>query len=216
MLKSALVRVRELRKVFGSLSASNFEAIVARLAPLYEDVRIEVYGIAEDTIARLDQMDVRYRRSYFLRKSIGTLSEFAEAISQLEKCPEFALIASELSDTPEIERYWRRASAFFRRNERRLKLLRNDTAGHFGLEAARYAVQNLHKEAVNGIELRDRLVLLEFAGELVATAMLRQASGLNRDHKVRRLVKLAQVGYQHATRCVHCVVFCYLWQKFGK
>ena len=137
-------------------------------------------------------MDVRYRRSYFLRKSIGTLSEFAEAIGQLEKCPEFALIRSNFpSDTPEIERYWRRGSAFFRRNERELKLVRNDTGGHFGLEAARYAVQNLHEEAVNGIELPGQHIFLNFSGELVATAMLRQVSGLNRDHKVRRLIKLA-------------------------
>jgi hypothetical protein len=60
MPKSTSVRVRELRKVFGSLSASNFEAIVARLAPLHEDLRIELHDIAEDTITQLDQMDVRY------------------------------------------------------------------------------------------------------------------------------------------------------------
>ena len=31
------IRVRELCKVFGPVSDSNFEALVARLGPLYED-----------------------------------------------------------------------------------------------------------------------------------------------------------------------------------
>jgi hypothetical protein len=89
MVKSALVRVRELRQVFGPLSKSSFEAIAARLAVLYEDMRIELHGIAEESIAPLDQLDVRYRRIYFLRKSLATLREFAEAVRHLESCPKF-------------------------------------------------------------------------------------------------------------------------------
>jgi hypothetical protein len=215
---SALVRVRELRRVFGHSSDSNFEATVARLAPLYEDLRIEVHGIAEESIEAFDQSDAKYRRIYFLRKSLGTLWEFAEAIGQLEKCPEFSLVASEF--TPELERYWKRASAFFKRNGLPLKLVRNDIGGHFGLAAARYAVQNLDSSAVDGIEITQPfsgrgLVFLRFAGEVVATAMLRQTQGQSREDQFKHLVKIARFGFQHATRCVHCVVFCHLWEKFG-
>jgi hypothetical protein len=219
MSKSALVRVRELRKVFGPASKSNFEAIVVRLAALYEDMRIELNGIAEDSIAALDQLDVKYRRIYFLRKSVATLREFAEAIRHLERCPEFVLVVSEF--TPEIERSWRKASAFFKRNEATLKLVRNDIGGHFGLEAARFAVQNLHADAVSGIELfepdtKQNRIFLRFSGEAVATATLRHAWGVSHEHQIKRLIRVARLGYRHATRCVHSVVACYLWDRFGK
>ena len=111
MVKSALVRVRERRQVFGSLCKSSFEAIAARLAVLHEDVRIELHGIAEESIAPLDQLDVRYRRVYFLRKSLATLRGFAEAVRHRESCPEFRLATSEF--TPEIERHWRKSVGIF-------------------------------------------------------------------------------------------------------
>lgn len=216
---SAQVRVRQLKDVFGNSSESNFEPLLARLSVLYEDLRIELFGIVEESLLRLDQLDARYRRTYFLRKSIGTLWEFAEAVRCLKESSQFRLIASEFS--PEIARHWERASAFFERNERTLKLIRNDIGGHFGLEAARFASQHLNFDAVSGIELdksfsgRGR-VFLRYSGEIVATAMLRHASGKDRDHQIRRMVRLARIGYRHATRSVHCIVFCHLWEKFGR
>jgi hypothetical protein len=220
MSKAALVRVRELNRVFEPLSESNFEAIIARLAPLYEDLRIELHGIAKNSIASLDQLDVRYRRIYFLRRSLATLCEFAESLRHLESCPEFGLIASQLAKEKEIDRRWRRASAFFKRQETTLKLVRNDIGGHFGLEAARYASKSLLSDAVDGIEITEpatdhSLVFLRFSGELVATAMLRHAWGLNREHKIRRLITIAHAGYRHATRSVHGIAVCYLWDRFG-
>jgi hypothetical protein len=47
MPKSALIRARELRCVFQSQPESNFDATVARLGALYEDLRIELYDVAE-------------------------------------------------------------------------------------------------------------------------------------------------------------------------
>jgi hypothetical protein len=96
------VRVRQLRDVFAKTSESNFGPILARLSALYEDLRIELFGIGEESLSPLDQLDVKYRRMYFLRKSPGTLSEFAQAIQYLENSPEFRLIASQF--TPEIAR----------------------------------------------------------------------------------------------------------------
>ena len=219
MSASALVRLRQLRDVFGKTPESNFWPILARLSALYEDLRIELFGIGEESLSLLDQLDVKYRRMYFLRKSLGTLSEFAQAIQHLENSPEFSLVTSQF--TPEIARRWERAAAFFKRNEHALKLVRNDIGGHFGMEAARFASQHLHIDAVNGIEMTEPFsgrgrVFLRFSGEVVATAMLRHAWGKNRDHQIKRLVRLARIGYQHATRCVHCIVFCYLWGQFGR
>lgn len=209
--------MRELSHVFGHVSASNFEAIMARLAVLYEDLRIELFGIAEDSIPAMDVMDVRYRRIYFLRKSIGTLLEFAEAVRHLHCCPEFVLP----TEPTEIKKLWQRSAAFFARNEGKFRSVRNDIGGHFGLEAARYACLNFHPDAVMGIEMTEPFtsrsrVLLNFSGEVVGTAMLRHATGVDNQHKTKRLITLARIGYRHATTCVHCVVFCHLWSRFGK
>jgi len=206
------IRVKELTRVFGRISESNFEAKVARLGPLYEDLRIEIVGIAEETIEPMDRFDARYRRNYFLRRSIATLLEFAEAIRHVDECPEFDAVKRGFP--PEIARYWNRALAFFKRADDTLKSFRNDFGGHFGLEAARWAALHLDPDAVERIEI-GKYFYLHFTGEFVATAMLRHGWGVNRDHKIRRLVRLAMLGYRHATRSVHCVVTCYLWDKFG-
>ncbi len=216
----ALIRVRELSDVFGPVSRSNFEAIMARLSVLYEDLRIELTGIAEDAVPAMDKFDVRYRRIYFLRKSIGTLWEFAEAVNHLQQCPEFKF-ASIREPFPvedqEQAKLWRKGASFFKRNERRLKSLRNDIGGHFGLEAARHAVLHFNPDTVMGIEIgNNHHIYLNFAGEIVATAMLRHATGSNREYQIRRLVLLARIGYRRATTCVHCVVAYHLWDRFGK
>lgn len=216
----ALIRVRELSRVFGHVSESNFEAIMARLAVLYEDLRIELSGIAEDAMPVTGKLDAIYRRIYLLRRSIGTLWEFAEAVQHLRQCPEFRF-ASIHEPFPvadqEAAKLWRKGASFFERNEQRLKSLRNDIGGHFGLAAARYAVLHFNPDAVTGIEIADNHhIYLNFAGETVATAMLRHATGSNREHQIKRLVLLARIGYRRATTCVHCVVAYHLWDRFGK
>ncbi len=193
---------------------------MARLSVLYEDLRIELHGIAEDAIPAMDRFDVRYRRIFFLRKSIGTLWEFAEAVHHLQQCPEFKFTSpSEPVSAADQERakLWRKAAKFFERNRERLKRIRNDIGGHFGLEAARYASLHLNPTAVMGIEVTpENQFVLHFAGEIVATAMLRHATGSNQEHKLKRLVLLARIGYRRATTCVHCLVAYHLWDRFGK
>jgi hypothetical protein len=198
------IRAKELTRVF-TPSGSNFSAKIARLGPLYEDLRIETFGIAEDEIPAMDQLDVNYRPVYFLRRSIATLLEFAEAIRHIEESPDFSLVARGLAANPKLEQYWIKASKFFDRKDEQLRRFRNDFGGHFGLEAARWAILNVDRASTDGIEV-GKLLYLRFAGEIVATAMQRQGSGSNREQKIRNLI---------ATRCVHCLVTCYLWEKFG-
>jgi len=87
------IRMRELSRVFGSKPGEMAHAYMARLAVLYEDLRIETSAIYLQS-AELDITDEKYRRNYFLRRSIGTLVEFAETIRLLEDCPEFQSLKS--------------------------------------------------------------------------------------------------------------------------
>ena len=98
------------------------------MSVLYEDLRIETMAIAEDSIPALDVTDPRYRRHYFLRRSIATLVEFAEALRLLNNCSDFNDVRSGF-DMEVIEK-WGEGITFFRENEAFLERIRNDTGGH--------------------------------------------------------------------------------------
>ena len=76
------IRSGELRQVFRSEENRIVDAHIARLCVLYEDLNLELSAITADDIPE-------YRRYYFLRRSIGTLCEFAEGVRLLNACPEF-------------------------------------------------------------------------------------------------------------------------------
>lgn len=59
------IRVKELNLALPPQEI--LSAHFARLAVLYEDLRIEVMACAQDSIPALDTTDERYRRNYFLK-----------------------------------------------------------------------------------------------------------------------------------------------------
>jgi hypothetical protein len=208
-------RIAELSEVFSTGDMKTPHALMARLAVLYEDMRIEVLATAEPSIPLLDITDVRHRQNYFLRRSIATLVEFAEAIRLLDECPEFHSI--KMSFPPELRDRWNEGVRFFRDHEQFFKDVRNDVGGHFGSEAARFAIEHIHTEGTGEIEGRDdKTVHLHFVMPLVATAMTRHLQGMTAEEKFTPLFKDAVAGFKYATDCTHCVVFGYLWQRFGR
>ena len=175
-----IIRMRELRSVFSSNSGIILPAHVARLSVLYEDLRIEMTACAEESIAMLDKIDPRYRRNYFLRRSIATLREFAEALRLLDGCYEFSVIRARFPT--DVRRLWEKSIRFFDRNEPLFNKVRNDLGGHFGLQAAQYAIANSGSE-VGKIEFVDLSLhqgdmRLIFAGDLAAVASLRHLRNL--------------------------------------
>ncbi len=206
--------MRELTRVLGP--GAPFSArYIAQLSVLYEDLRIETMAIAEDSMPALDVTDYRYRRHYFLRRSIATLVEFSEGLRLLDGCPDFCDLRSGF-DKKLIES-WTVGIRFFYETEQFLKLIRNDTGGHFGPEAAGYAVTHLNNGAVGKIQIEDesRTIHLHFAGEIVATAILRHLKDQNTEAGFKLLLKTILEGYRHATNCVHCLAVSYLWPRFG-
>jgi hypothetical protein len=208
------IRMRELTRVFGP--GAPFSArYIAQLSVLYEDLRIETTAIAQDSMPALDVTDCRYRRHYFLRRSIATLVEFAEGLRLLDSCPDFRDLRSGF-DKELIER-WTAGIRFFYKTEQFLKLIRNDSGGHFGPDAAGYAVTHLNNGAVGKIQMEDesRAIHLHFAGEIAATAILRHLKDQDTEAGFKPLLKTVLDGYRHATTCVHCLVVSYLWPRFG-
>jgi len=230
-LRSTTLVAADLRRVFRSDEKRLVDAYVARLCVLYEDLRIEISAINANSIPSLDILDPaaegldvkevgKYRRNYFLRRSIGTLYEFAEGLRLLAACPDFAGVSAAFDGDTAAQ--WNAATGFFQSKERLIQNVRNDIGGHFGGKAAIYAVPNLSTGTVGKIEIKyddqncPRPPELHCAGEIAESAFPRHLPGTSVDEQVGGFMKdVLKPGYRHATQCVHVLVVLYLWPRFG-
>ncbi len=192
-------------------------ANVAQIAVLYEDLRIELKGF-EKEFPDLQAIGENYRRNYFVRRSIATLSEFSDALTMLDENPDWLLVKGGFE--PEMTTTWVKAMKYFTENHRYLEKIRNDFGGHFGFKAAKWAVENLSKDAPGSIEIyRSRLEdkagpRMHFASEFVSTAMCRHKGSLEFVDHFRQMYRTTVEGYAHATNCVHIIVSTYLYERF--
>lgn len=207
------IRMQVLSRVFAS-QGTILPAYIARLSVLYEDLRIELMATATKSIPLLDATDERFRRHYFLRRCIATLIEFAETLRLLDQCAEFRAVKSEFST--QLVEYWDKAVRFFHKHEEFLERIRNDIGGHFGQQAAVYALANLDPSVIGKIEADEKNIRLHFAGEIAAAATMRHLSGSTNERKFANLLRIIVVAFRHATRSVHCLAVTYLWQRFGR
>jgi hypothetical protein len=149
----------------------------------------------------------RCRVNYFLRRAIATLVEFAEAVRLLSELDDFKRFCGSVDAS--LSAYWTNGSAYFKSNERFLENIRNDIGGHFGSKAAIYALENLSGDAVGHMEFRgtgkEQTMHLHFAGELVATAMLRHLPGEGVEDRFHQITQVALAGFRHATLCTQFV-----------
>lgn len=212
MIKS-LTRVKHIGRVFND-PTSLLDAHVARLCVLFEDLRIETYGIIEDTLP-LDFTSEAYRRNYFLRRSIATVVEIAEEIRLLDELELFERIKSSFEG--DSLKNWNKAVTFFRRYESFFELVRNDIGGHFGLKAARYALTDL-PNTVGVIQIvrggnNGAGVKLKFAGEIVVSAMFRHKGRHTDNWYLHRLLRLTRAGYRHGIKAINAIAAFYLWDE---
>jgi hypothetical protein len=197
-------------------------AYIAQLLVLYEDLRIELYGITEKDLGKLDGTDQKYRTHYFVRRSIGTWSEFAEAIRLLDQLDDFRQIKQAFDAAS--RKKWEKAVRFFKKYERFVKAVRNDIGGHFGPKAAKYAIANFRTDVQGKFELtrydtRGAGMRVYFAGEIAATATFRnlpgeetkEASGV----RYRRLLRIVTTGWKYGTQSTNCIAAHYLWARFA-
>jgi hypothetical protein len=232
------VRCRTLQDVFRThLQPSKqqppwfLDSVLARISVLYEDLRIETFGCAAESLPILDVLDPieqsdgnrisvgRYRRNYFLRRSIATILELIEALNSLMKVSEFIRVVDSLPF--EIRQEWNVSLERLNLREDLIRKLRIDVGGHFADKAAAYAVATLSPGAIGTREFaRDdskRLgdVRLRFVGEIVATAMLLHLPETARHEEIIKMIQECAECYKHATRCVQVVVAAVLNERFA-
>ncbi len=221
-------RYARLRSLFPPIVGRLINSRIARLCVLFEDLRIEVTGLdlppppgIEETrglVARFDVAGYKFRQLYFLRRSICTCSEFAEAIRLLDELPEFGQL---LSGFPaDSQRVWYDAVSYFRQHGKFWKDIRNDVGGHFGSKAAEFAVESFLVDASGFVEMHAHRsgqggIILGFASEIAATASLRNLPGNDAEEKVKALLNEVKIAYPHAIKAVEYVVNHHLWAKTG-
>ncbi len=220
-------RYAKLLKLFPPSADILLNARIARLCVLYEDLRIEITGLLipppngddeRGLVAQFDVAGYKYRELYFLRRSIGTCREFAEAIRLLEETPGFQKLVSGLPTANQKE--WRRAVEYFRSKEKFWKKIRNDVGGHFGPEAAKFAVSSFLPDAGGRVEIQlshggKEGAVLEFSSEIAATALLRHLPGDHPVVKFKALCAEVLAALPFAVKAVEYVVATHLWRRSG-
>ena len=74
---------------YGDEDEKKMQVQFARLCVLYDDLTLEFTAANEDAIPLLDKSGRDNRRFYFVRRTLGTLSELRGAIGALEKSTTF-------------------------------------------------------------------------------------------------------------------------------
>lgn len=186
-----------------------FHALSAQLFVLHEDLRLELSGVFERNLGRIDGVGVEYRRHYFIRRAIGTWIEFSQALRLMNRNPDLHALKNEFDF--ESTKKWQNAIRFFARYNGSVMKVRNDIGGHFGTDAAKYAVENLKPGVLGKIELeshgRRGTMRPGFAGEIVATATLRHMSH-------RKLLRILRVGWKYGIYATQSLTAHYYWGRF--
>lgn len=214
----SVTRSGTLATVFSVRTDKELHALMACLCVLFEDLRIELSGVQADDLGTLDECNKSGRKFYFLRRSIATLHEFATAIQELDQLPSFQAIKADFNVV--VAKHWVSAVVYFKDHANYIARMRNNVGGHFGRASAKAAIAHLLPDAAGSLEViftnRGGGAKLFFANEIVATGALYHVPGSCVSAKSRRLVRHALVAFRKATRAVDCIVYAYLWERFGR
>jgi len=216
-----ITRFAELQRVFRS-GQSDLLNTIARLAILYEDLRLEMreFQKSHTAVIELGEEDTENRVPYFLRRALETLVEFGRGLNALRGMAEFKSATPSLA--PLDAKYIIDADKFIQHNWARIKELRNEFAGHIQADAVEFAVKHLTNEVGKvtwnpdpsgwtvGIEC-------DFAGVLLAGVISSKLqSGTDVMSELRKALEIVAQGFNHAQAAMLALVHAFLWDSFGK
>jgi hypothetical protein len=213
----SITRVKLIRS---ALPHSELNVRIARLAVLYEDLRIELYAAAEQDIPLLDSIGDGYRRLYFVRRAISTILEVASAIRRIDQYPEFREKIKSRFSKPELAD-WEAGVTFFTNHDAELRGIRDDVGGHFLERAADYALDHMGAATAGILTIQEgskhntASSMLKFVGEIVTVAIMRNRGGKEARQFYEETLQLLMEGLRHVTRMVHYLSYHYLWPRFG-
>lgn len=210
---------KRISEVFRSPDVAEQEMLIqlARVAVLYEDLRLEFEGADAESLEELDDTSVETRRFYFVRRTLASLTEVEGAIQKLGSNSKFKELRQKKMSKEE-RKAWDSAAKFFSMHHSFLKGWRNDLGGHFLDEAAKYAVENIHPETAGCIEICTRgngaLVRMPFAYELVAVALTKGRGSKTEKDFIEEAFDFLKDAVGNAVSAMQIVVSIYLFDRF--
>ena len=200
---SSLSRLSSLDRVF-SHGRSQLLNKRACLSVLYEDFRIEWCGLnAETSFGDLDTIGRKYRALYFLRRSLGTITEYQGCLTQLLSTKEFTEAEPFVAKVHSAE--IRAANWYFQTNSKRIRELRNEFGVHLKLSSIEFATSSLTSKTVGEVtwcspEKGDHRLSLElhYANEILAAAIgSRLQGGVDLVDELQKALNIIMTGYVH-------------------
>jgi len=217
-----LIRAKEIKWAFRWTSdvERKLRSEVARLCVLYEDLRIEDIGAVLEELPALDAAGRDWRRFYFVRRTLATLSEIRGAMNVLEQN---SLFRKEKARFPDDQRaLWDEAYAFFEGPGRDfLKAWRNDFGGHFKSAAAAFAIADIHETDVGACEISSQPksagnARLPFVWDLVAVALMKDKPADQSDLQFfdESFTRLRE-AHRHGYLAIQVVIAQFVWPRFS-
>lgn len=215
-----ITRFGKLGSVFKSGQSDLFNGI-ARLAVLYEDLRLEMgeFGQIYAAFVKNGAEAVDYRTMYYLRRSLSTLVEFRGALTTVRGTAEFK--QAEASLPKRDAAYILKADQYLQTNWAQIKDLRNEFGSHIQMNGIKFALLNCDAlvSRVTWNRSADGWTMgleCDFAGDLVAGAIgSKLQAGTDVLSELRKAIQIIADGFVHAQAATLGLVHAFLWDRFG-
>jgi hypothetical protein len=194
---------------------------VARLAVVYEDLRIEIAELRsiQQEYEKASLPIPEYRVIYFLRRALSSIVEFRGGLTKVRSGAEFKRAANNMSKITADHLF--EAERYLNQHWGQLKEFRNELGGHVQLGGVKFATENL-SGTVGSITWNsdsDGLPMgleCNFAGQIVAGSMTSKlpAGSLLADAQEVLEVIIGSFVYVQLAMCALAITF--LWDRFGR
>jgi hypothetical protein len=175
-----------------------FAAHVARLCILREDFRLEMAGISAEQIATFDGNHPVWRKLYFWRNLIRTLSEIRNTLRTIEAIDEFKQIFN--SQPSKWRREFKLAVKKLEEDKDLIDQARNSVGGHVQQHTVDQALNNLPADLVGDLEVGETSGKMhyKFVGEL----LVKMVAWLKRQNRSRW--RICWRNYKRLRRTYQC------------
>jgi len=195
---------------------------IARLSIFYEDLRLEMLALRE-LHAKATELntDLAYQVMYYMRRGLATLEEFRSGLACVRRLAEFKSAErrwmTKLDATLVVD-----ADRHFQKHAREIKALRNEFAGHIGINSVRVGLENFADlpggiSWTTGVDGWTMGLECEFAGAVLASVISANLqNGSNVRDELRRANEIMMTGFHHAQASMCALAHAFLWDHFGR
>lgn len=220
MMSMARSRTRyaDLHKLFQG-GPSPLLTLIGSLSILFEDLRIEVAGVLapDNSLGDMDTLEKHYRKLYFVRRSLVTLSAIADAIKAIAADAGFRerkhfLRTGHLQEIHD-------ANSYFSKNVGLINQYRNEFGAHLDQQATQRAIGSLQPGIRTKVSFADTtksnsVLQVHFAEPLLEAAILTKLSpGHNLQDEFNAVLKVFADAVMHAQRATQALVYSFLWDR---